>query len=260
METLIGVTTMNENANVDLQVIILAGGKGIRMGSIEKQKCMLLVDGVPILEHILRGIQRSFGSGAKVIIATGFKGKDVQSYFGTTYEGMKLIYVHDDEHLETKGRLLLAKELLTKPFLFLAGDVLTPDDVFLRVVNRYEEEQRSKKRKVIGVISGAVDHSPALTHAVLTVQDGYLQDIAHPPPDVYDKSHLRETHRAVYSLEFLDFALRSKQKLLSRLIHELIKETDNHFGVESFEGPWGHYVSPEDLIRYQNLPFLRHDS
>ena len=133
---------------------------------------------------------------------------------------------------------------------------MTPDFVLERVVARFEEEQSRKKRNVVGVISGAIDHSPALTHAVLRVRDGYLAHIVHPPPEHFHESELRETHRAIYSLEFLELALRSNEKLLSRIIGEIIQETNYHFGVEGFDGAWGHYATPEDLAKYQNLPFL----
>jgi NDP-sugar pyrophosphorylase family protein len=248
-----------KNAHIDMQAVILAGGKGNRMGkhTNEKQKCMLEVDGAPIIEHILSGLAANFGKRMQVIIATGYKGNEVRQYFGDNFERMKLFYVHDERPLETKNRLMLAKELLVKPFFFLAGDVLTPNFVLEQVASRFEQEQSSKSTSVVGVISGAKDHSPAPTHAVLTVQEGYLQNIAHPPPTNYNENDLRESHQAIYSLDFLKMANQSKEKLLSRVIQEIITGTSKKFGVEGFESIWAHYADPIDLEKYKNLSFLR---
>jgi len=159
--------------------------------------------------------------------------------------------------LKQKNRLLLVKDIVTKPFLFLAGDVLTPDTVLERIASRFEIEQAQKGTKTIGVIGGASNHTPAFTHAVLSVHDGYLQSIQHPPPSTYEKGALREMHRTFYSVDFLEFAEASSERLLSRIIGEIITETDRKFGVEEFDGEWAEYAEPKDIVNYQNLPFLK---
>lgn len=242
-----------------MQAVILAGGRGARMGEItqDKQKCMLEVDGAPILEHILSGLERTFGKRTSVIIATGYKGEHIPEYFGDAYNGMKLIYVHDERPLETRARLLLAKDLIVKPFLFLAGDILTPDLVLEKVANRFGQEQGKKRSKVVGVITGATDHSPAPTHALLSVHEGYLQNITHPPPPTYKEDELREMQRSLFSLDFIQLASASNEKLVSRVIHEVIQTTDNKFGVETHTGEWAQYAEPNHITIYQNLPFLK---
>ncbi len=246
-----------KNADLDFQAIILAGGRGSRMENYTKehQKCMLETNGAPIMQHILSGLKDMFGTRLEVIIATGYRGSEIKSYFGDTYEGMRLVYVHDERPLETRGRMMLAKDLLVKPFLFLAGDILTPNFILEQLVERFEDEKR-KNNSTIGVISGAKDHSPAPSHAVLTVSNGFLQDIVYPPPVKYNSDDLRESHRAIYSLDFLEMMEKSNEKLLSKIIYEIISKTDNKFGVEGFDGVWGHYVTPIDLERYKDLPFL----
>jgi len=246
------------DSNIDMQAVILAGGAGKRMGELtkDKQKCMLEVEGIPIMEHILLGLKNIFGRKVEVIIATGYKGEEIKQRFGNDFNGIKLTYVHDDKPLETKGRMLLAKDLIVKPFFFLAGDILTPDPVLEQIATRFEQEQSREKSKVVGVLSGAKDHTPAPTHAVLSVCEGYLKNISFPPPSHISDKDLRETHRAIFSLDFLEMAQRSKEKFISRVIHDVVTNTDKKFGVEEFDGEWGHYVNPDDLKKYQSLPFL----
>jgi len=64
-------------------------------------------------------------------------------------------------------------------------------------------------------------------------------------------------HRAVYSLDFLQFLETSSESLLSRAIGEIIATTDKKFGVEPFEGEWVEYSEPKDIDIYQNLSFLK---
>lgn len=243
----------------DVQAVILTGGKGTRMGEYTKdrQKCMLNVDGAPIIEHILIGLRSVFGRKIEVIIATGYRGEDIKKHFGESFAGMRLLYVHDDRPLETRGRLMLAKGLLARPFLFLVGDILTPDLVLENIASRFEKEQSIKKNNdVLGVIAGSKNHSPALSHALLTVSEGYLEKITYPPTQKYSDGDLREMHRAVYSLDFLEVVNRSSERLLSKIIQEVVMCTKKKFAVEEFDGLWAHYVEPDDLRKYQNLPFL----
>ncbi|MGI5827556.1 MAG: sugar phosphate nucleotidyltransferase [Patescibacteria group bacterium] len=241
-----------------LSAVILAGGKGERMGGLtkDKQKCMLEIDGAPVLEHILGELWNAFGpEEVNVIIVTGHKGNEVREYFGNECFGIKIDYVHDEKPLETKGRLLLAKELITRPFLFLAGDVIAPNQLMLRVAERFEEEKETIGNEFIGVISGAKYHTPALTHALISVYEGFLADLVHPPASVWGEDQLREMHVALYDVSFISMAQNSDEKLLSRLINKSVRSSFVEFAVEEYVGDWKHISNPEDLAG-NNLNFL----
>jgi len=65
-----------------MKAVILAAGKGTRMGELtnELPKPMLLVQGKPILEHILEGLMQA---GIKdFFIVTGFRAEVIEDYFG----------------------------------------------------------------------------------------------------------------------------------------------------------------------------------
>lgn len=241
------------------QAVILAGGRGVRMGEVtaDIQKCMLEVDGAPILEHILFGLSTMYGAKVDVVIATGYKGDDIREYFGKEYEGMSIQYVHDERPLETKRRLLLARDIIVKPFMFLAGDILAPTSLLEQIRVRFDEE---KYKDAIGIIAGAHDHSPAPTHAVLSASDGFLSDIQHPPPEQFNDGELREMHRAMYSLDFIKTAVNSEQNLLSRIVKDINDEREHAFGVVDYYGTWGHYAEPHDLQRFNKSYFDRRDS
>jgi dTDP-glucose pyrophosphorylase len=65
-----------------MKAVILAAGKGTRMGGLTNQlpKPMLRVQGKPILEHILTGL---ISAGIRdFFIVTGFRGEVIEDYFG----------------------------------------------------------------------------------------------------------------------------------------------------------------------------------
>lgn len=242
----------------NIQAVILAGGKGQRMGELiqDRQKCMLEVAGTPILQHIFNELKDGFGENIDVILATGYRGNDIRDYFGDDYEGINITYAHDPKPLETRKRLMLAKDLIVKPFLLLAGDVLTPGSLIRSVSQRFEREKMQKTHHIMGVISGAVDHSPAPSHAILSVNNGYLEEVIYPP-HTNIKTDLREIPRAIYSLDFLEAAQKSTETFLSNVIKEVVRSQSSKIGVEKYEDQWGHFAQPEDLQKYNSLPFLR---
>ncbi|CAN5291416.1 hypothetical protein BH10PAT2_BH10PAT2_2870 [soil metagenome] len=89
--------------NPEMNAVILAGGLGSRMGELthENHKSLLEVDGKPILQWILDGLQSEFGS-AKVVIATGYQGEKVKEAFGKSRGNLQIEYVHSPEHLEVR--------------------------------------------------------------------------------------------------------------------------------------------------------------
>ena len=104
--------------------VILAGGLGTRLRSVvdDRPKPMADVAGRPLLEHLMRywikqGITR-------FILSVGYRGAQVEHYFGSTFEGCEVEYVYEQEPMGTGGALLLCQErnALTKPFLLLNGD------------------------------------------------------------------------------------------------------------------------------------------
>ena len=65
-----------------MKAIILAAGKGTRMGSLteETPKPMLRVEGKPILEHILGGLRQA--GIVDICLITGWKAEVIEQHLG----------------------------------------------------------------------------------------------------------------------------------------------------------------------------------
>lgn len=63
------------------EVIILAGGQGSRLGELgrETQKCLLPIDGMPMLGHILDSLIDAFGS-IDLKVAVSYKSDQVKRF------------------------------------------------------------------------------------------------------------------------------------------------------------------------------------
>ncbi len=239
----------------EITAVIIAGGMGARMGDLtsEQQKCMLPVDGKPILGYILDNLQEAFGS-ARVIVATGHCGETIKETYGSRYRNLDIEYVHSPERLETRRRLLLAEDLVDGPFLFLAGDIVADPAQFLTVAETYEKERGSG---ILGVISAAADHSPALSHAIITAKNGRAVELVYPPPETWTEDQAREMQIAYYDHGML-YLLKNahpNQKYLSKIISDAINQGVD-VAVEKYFKEWYHFAKPQDLqarIRYSSL-------
>lgn len=117
--------------NSDTPVFIMAGGLGRRLMPLTKKapKPMLLVKGKPILEHIIRNLQKQ-GFG-KFIISINYLGNLIKRYFknGSAFN-TNISYIEEKSFLGTGGSLSLLniKEIKSKEILLINGDILTSFD------------------------------------------------------------------------------------------------------------------------------------
>lgn len=107
------------------EAVILAGGFGTRLSHVvsDVPKPMAPVYGRPFLCYLLdrladAGIQR-------VVLATGYMHEVIETYFGTGYQGLEIIYSNEDQPLFTGGAIRQAAEKIqSEDFVVLNGDTL----------------------------------------------------------------------------------------------------------------------------------------
>lgn len=105
------------------EAIVLAGGFGTRLADAVPDYCkpMAPVAGRPFLRYVLDAL--SSAGFARVIIADGFRREQIESYFGTFYRGMEVVYSSEDTPLGTGGAVKRALSHCEGDFAFvLNGD------------------------------------------------------------------------------------------------------------------------------------------
>jgi NDP-sugar pyrophosphorylase family protein len=106
-----------------IRAFVLCGGLGTRLRSVlsDRPKSMALVAGVPFLELLLRRLRAQ--GVTEVILGTGYKAEQIESYFGDGAQvGISIQYSRETEPLGTGGALKLAEPMLADPILVVNGD------------------------------------------------------------------------------------------------------------------------------------------
>jgi dTDP-glucose pyrophosphorylase len=116
-----------------MQAVILAAGKGTRMGTLSDTtpKPMLVIAGKTLLQH---KIDRLPDAIDEVIIVVGHKKESIISFFGTRYANKTIRYV-TQEGQGTADALWLTRPFITGPFLSMMGDDVYSADAMKAVMD-----------------------------------------------------------------------------------------------------------------------------
>jgi len=108
-----------------MQLVILAGGKGTRMGDLARDvpKSMVPIAGKPILEHQVE-IARRHGL-RDIILLTGHLAEVIEQHFGDGSRfGVNIRYSRETTPLGTAGAMKAIEPLLTDDFVVFYGDTI----------------------------------------------------------------------------------------------------------------------------------------
>lgn len=134
-----------------MQAIILAAGMGKRLKDLTKDntKCMIKINGVPLIDRVLHQLDRFELS--KIVIVVGYKGENLKRYISACDIKTPVCYVENPIYYKTNNiySLMLAKEyLLAEDTLLLESDIIFEENVIrnlledprdtLALVDKYE--------------------------------------------------------------------------------------------------------------------------
>ncbi len=132
---------MNPSGAPRMKAVILAAGRGTRMGGLTDDipKPMLRVQGKPILEHILEGLREA--GVEEFCIITGWKADVVERHMGDGSRwNVRINYARQQVQDGTGKAPELAKDFVSgAPFFLTYGDILVKPDTYRRMVERYRE-------------------------------------------------------------------------------------------------------------------------
>jgi bifunctional UDP-N-acetylglucosamine pyrophosphorylase/glucosamine-1-phosphate N-acetyltransferase len=152
-----------------MQAVILAAGRGTRMGNLtdEAPKPLLKINGKTLLEYKFEAFPQEID---ELIIVIGEKGEMIRSYFGERYERFNITYVEQKELLGSAHALWQAKPLLKNNFLVMVGDDIHSKESMMEIV-RNDWAIMTKEQAPI----------PGLGHVSVS-QDGNLADVDYDNP------------------------------------------------------------------------------
>lgn len=125
-----------------MKVIIIAGGKGTRIASVNSEipKAMIPVNGKPIIEYEIE-LAKRYGY-ADFLFIIGYMGEQISSYFGNGSKwGVNIEYYQETKPLGTAGALGFLKDKLTEDFFVFYGDTIVDFDMGAMLA--YHKEKHS---------------------------------------------------------------------------------------------------------------------
>lgn len=112
---------MNTSQTTDkIAAVILAAGRGTRLGCIDKPKVMLELNGRPIVSYIVETLEKMNFTPKQIVLVVGFKQEKVREYFGD-----RVSYAYQAEQKGTAHAAFVGMESLPSDInqvLILNGD------------------------------------------------------------------------------------------------------------------------------------------
>ena len=124
-----------------MKAVILAGGKGTRLGKISREipKPMVYIGDRPIIGHQIELLKR-YGI-TDILIITGYLSHVIEDHFGDGSDlGVNISYFRETEPLGTTGGVKEMEDQLKDDFLLLYGDVLVDMDL-RRLISHHREHR-----------------------------------------------------------------------------------------------------------------------
>ena len=112
-----------------MQIVILAAGKGTRMGelTLTVPKPLLPYHGKTLLEHKLDSLPPAV---TEIILVIGYLGQQIRDKIGEVYAGMPVRYVEQTEQLGTAHALWSCRDILKEKFLVaMSDDIYEQEDI-----------------------------------------------------------------------------------------------------------------------------------
>jgi len=174
-----------------VKVIILAAGKGTRMGQVDNNlnKALLPIKNKAVISHIID----FFPTDSEFVVSVGHKSQQVIDYLTTAHSEKKITFVHVD-NIDGPGSgpgysLLCCKNELQEPFFYIPCDALL-----------YGDLKSTPKGNWVG--TKQVDPNLSVNYCNFLVKDGIVTSIK-------DKEKCNENFLAwsglVYVYDYKDF-------------------------------------------------------
>jgi len=115
-----------------IEIITLAGGKGSRMGELTQntQKCLLEVDGKPILGHLMDKLIEAFGS-VDIKFGVCYQANQVIDYVTHNMpNNVRVDFFNCVEGEVELGYFLRARSLIKGDFVAAPGDVVALPEAY----------------------------------------------------------------------------------------------------------------------------------
>lgn len=222
-----------------VKALILAGGRGLRVSQFgrETPKCLLPVQGRPLLEHTI--VKLKAGGITDVIISINPDGQKIRDFFrnGSRF-GVNITYIEQKQIKKGTAQPLrqAQTQLMDNNFLLIYGDVLA--EINFADFLEFHENQ---KNLVATMALASVDR--VSEWGVARLIGSKVAEFQEKPKHPTTQSHLVNAGIYVMSPQIFEYLTPEMTKLESDLLPRLAEE--NRLGGYSFGGNWCDVSTPQ---------------
>lgn len=201
------------SSNVNIPIVIMAGGKGKRLDPFSKifPKPLIPIGDRPIIEIIIGEFRKQ--GVQKYYLTLNHKGEMIQSYFNTIEKkGYEVKYVWEDSFLGTAGSLKLVEREIEEIFIVSNCDVIVRAN--LEEVLNFHKEQ-----KALLTILSSIQHYKIPYGVVKFKTGGEVTDIMEKPEYTFTVN----TGVYVLSKESLQFIPENSPFDMTELARAILK-------------------------------------
>jgi len=124
-----------------MKALILAGGRGKRLKEISdsKNKCMVEVQGKPLIQYSLDWAIKTDVS--EIVIVVGYMAEQIMDVYGNEYNGKPIKYVIQKEQRGLIHAIECAEQAINKEdFMLMLGDELMMRPKHSEMIKKYHDE------------------------------------------------------------------------------------------------------------------------
>ncbi|KND49216.1 MAG: bifunctional UDP-N-acetylglucosamine pyrophosphorylase / Glucosamine-1-phosphate N-acetyltransferase [Parcubacteria bacterium C7867-008] len=226
-----------------MQVIILAAGRGTRMGTLtdEVPKPMLKVHGKTLLEHKFDILPADC---EEIILIVGYKAEVIRNAYGDSYKGIPIRYIVQETLDGTGGAVWLARPFIKDRFAVLMGDDIYGTDDLANTLAAADWAllvERTENMAEGGIM--VVDEN----NHVLGIEEG----------DHRGKAGVMNTNLFVLDTRVFEFPPVPKTAGSSEYgLPQTVVEASKKFGIPVHaidSASWIQVTAPEDVVRAESL-------
>ncbi len=180
-----------------MKLVIIAGGKGTRLGLKKIPKPMVKICGKPVLQYQIE-LAKKYGLD-EIYILTGHLSEIIENYFldGKTF-GVNITYFKDEEPMGTSGALKKISNFLNERFMVFYGDTIM--DINLKKLIKFD-----KKNKSLGTLLVHPNDHPYDSDLVEVNDDSKINNFFSKPHNSNYKANLVNAALYVLSPEILNY-------------------------------------------------------